>query len=189
MVTAPARRRPAPDIDLYKACKSRITDYYTHNADSIRTKRTVTAAACIFDEMRLLCREVRKQDGVDLLDEPDRFVRIERYVARICEDYADNITSGGFVKISASVFSVYRFLTRAVESVLKRLLDVEEQFALGDYIPDKHTERIELDLDAGLAEDKPILADEPARDDESPVRTRKLAYDVPVADDDDNLPP
>lgn len=172
-------RRSQPDLELYKACKSRITDYYEHNADTIRAKRTVSAAACIFDEMRRLCHEVRRQDAAHLIPEPARFEQAERYVARVCEDHAGAITTGQFVKINAAVFGLYRYLVRAVEAVLKRLLDVEEQYALGEYVPDVHKARIELDLDESLAEDKPILSYD------GPPKAKKPRK---AAEDDDSLP-
>lgn len=183
MSAAVAPRRPAPDLELFKACKSRVTDYYAHNADTIRQKKTVTAAACIFEEMRLLCREVRKQDAVDVLEDKDRFVRIERQVARICEDYGDSIRTGAFVKISAAIFAMYRHLVRDVEAVLKRLLDVEEQFQLGTYIPDEHKARIDVSLDETPDGEDKDARDVPAIQPIRPIRP------PPADDDDDNTPP
>jgi len=150
--------KQAPDVERFKANKGRVTDYYEFNADSIRRKRTVMATAKVFEEMAWLCGEVRRLDGLAALDDPARFEKTEKFVLRVCEEQAGAVATGQFVKVRADIFGAWRFLVRTLETVLRYVLDTEDQFALGGRVADENSDRIVLDLEEGLGdgdEDEP----------------------------------
>ena len=144
----------ASSIERFRINKGRVTDYYEHNADTIRAKKTVMATAKIFAEMTWLVNEIKRLGGEKLVDEPDRFAKIAAFVARVARDQAGAIATGQFVKVRADVFGAWRYLVRALESVFKLVLETEDALLLGgDKMPDEHSDRITLDLEEGLGDD------------------------------------
>ena len=147
-----------PNVERFKANKGRVTDFYEHNAGTIREKATVMATATIFAEMKWLAEEVRRLNGTAAVEDLPRFEKVERFVARVCEEQAGAVATGQFVKVRADIFGAWRFLVRTLETVLRYVLDTEDQFALGGRVADENSDRIVLDLEEGLGdgdEDEP----------------------------------
>lgn len=150
-MTATETKRPEPDVARFKATKDRVNDFFEHNADHVRGKHTLMTSASVFAEMRWLCEELERFGGP--ADDPARYEKIKAFVAQVHDDHGGAIAAGQFVKCRADIFGAYRFLVRAVEAAYARHLDVEDRFALGSRMPEAHSERIELDLTAGLGDD------------------------------------
>lgn len=149
----------APDIARFKANKGRVTDFYEYNADSIREKKTLVATAKIFEEMAWLCQEITRLGGTEAIEDIARFIKIEKFVKRVCEEQANAVATGAFVKVRADIFAAWRYLVRALETTLKFVLDTEDQFALGERITSDHQERIVLDLEDGMGDDDELSKD------------------------------
>lgn len=158
-----------PDIAQFKACKSRITDYYEHNADSIREKKSVKATAKLFEELAWLTNETHRLGGLDKIDEKPRFFKIQKKLAQVVEDHADSIRTGAFIQINSDWFAAYRYLVRCVEKTFKGVLEIEDQFDLGGRLPDVNN-TISLDLEEGLDEDEEPKRRQPARASAAPAR-------------------
>lgn len=186
-------RAAPPDIARFKANKGRVNDYYEYNADSIREKRTVLASAKMFEEMAWLCAEIRRL-GLSYADDPDRFKKIEKFVARVVDEQFNAIRTGQLVKIRCDIFSGWRFLVRTLETVLKSVLDLEDRLDLGGKLANDDGNRIVLDLEDGLGETeeeasepvKPRRRHQPARQSassEPPVTVSGVGLGGDEADD------
>lgn len=144
-----------PNIERFRANKGRITDFYEHNADSIRRKVTLTTTAKIFEEMGWLVSEVKRLGGDQAVEDRDRFKKIDAFVSRVHREQPAAIATGQFVKVRADVFSAWRFLVRALEETCKYVLDAPEALAaIEGKMPDEHSDRISLDLEEGLGDDE-----------------------------------
>lgn len=143
-----------PDVERFRSMKGRITDFYEHNADSIRRKATLMATAKIFEEMAWLVSEIKRLGGQDAIEEKDRFKKIAAFVQRVNTEQRGAIATGQFVKVRADVFGAWRFLLRALEETCKYVLDSVDALALmeGGHVPDEHGDRIVLDLEEGLGD-------------------------------------
>lgn len=182
----------APNIDRFKACKSRITDYYEHNADSIREKKSVKATAKIFEELAWLNDETHRLGGLDKIDDKPRFMKIERKLIQVATDHEGAIRTGAFIQISSDWFAAYRYLVRCVEKTYKGVLEVEDQFALGGRLPDENN-TVTLDLEEGLddgeeEEPQPKRRVNRPRPTPASVPAMQLSGATVGTDGDDDLP-
>ena len=144
-----------PNIDRFRANKGRITDFYEHNADSIRRKVTLMATATMFSEMAWLISEIKRLGGEAAIEDKDRFKKIAVFVQRVNQEQPGAIATGQFVKVRADVFGAWRFLVRALEETCKYVLDAPEALAVIEgKMPDEYGDRISLDLEEGLGDDE-----------------------------------
>lgn len=152
-----AVRTPVPNLEKFRGIKGRVADLYEHCGNLIRTKQTVRCTAAIFPEMDWLVQEVKRlAGGAQAVDDPDRFRRTAAFVRRVCQEQAAVIAGGQFVKVNAEVFSAMRFLVRCVESIIAAVVDDDVAGDLASQrLPDEHTDRIEVDLAAGIADAEP----------------------------------
>lgn len=154
-----------PDVQRFRENKNRVLDYFAHNAETVRRKKTVKISALAFGHLGFLCREVIQFDGRAALGAEDRskFDRIARKVADVLDDYADAVKTGAFVDASAVLWNWWRFLVRCVEATYRRLLDVEDQFDLGERLKPEHQDKIIIDLEQDITDE--------GNDDAPPPRT------------------
>lgn len=149
-----AHKALAPNLARFHAVKNRIADVYQHQGDAVRAKATLMTTSKIFEEMKFLVSEVKRLGGTKVIENPERFAKIAKFVDRIMVEQEKVIAHGEFIKINADIFGAYRFLVNCLQSVITPLLEDDVAASINrELLPDDRHGRITLDLEDGLTDE------------------------------------
>lgn len=140
------------DLERFESIRARIVDLYQYSGQAIRDKKTITVSAIVFAEQDWMIQEIERvaKGPADETDEP-RFAKTKAWVKRQVSELEGAIKGGEFVKVSAAIFGMSRFLVRCLERIVF-VIDEEAASRLTSAarMPDAKTNRIEVPLDDEL---------------------------------------
>lgn len=148
-----AKQKKKPlDLERFGSIRARIVDLYQYSGQAIRDKKTLSTSAIVFAEQKWLVDEIERvaEGPIDEADIP-RFSKVKAWVVRTYNEHEGAIRSGEFIKVSAAIFGMSRFLVKCLERIAY-VIDEEaaEALAAAAPMPSAKTNRVEVTIDEAL---------------------------------------
>lgn len=171
------------DLDRFAPIRARIVDVYQYSGQRIRDKKTVSTTPLVFVEQNWMVDEIERvaKGPIDDADK-ERYAKVKQFVKRQVADLEGAIAGGEFVKVSAGIFGMSRFLIKCLERIVFAIdEEAAAEITKTAKMPSAKTSRIEVTLDDDLL-DTPEET-EKALEDVGGIRTELVGE----GEDDDDI--